>query len=62
MSELDEVDQFMQGLKEPLRKQCIWDPTRRGPLKENFQDLVEGNRIEHAFGSGTSLACSINPV
>ena len=37
MSELDQVDQFMQGLKEPLRKQCIWDPARRGP----FQDLQE---------------------
>jgi hypothetical protein len=35
MSELDQVDHFMQGLKEPLRKQCIWDSARRGP----FQDL-----------------------
>ena len=39
MSELDQIDQFMQGLKEPLRMQCLWDPASQGPFND-LQRLV----------------------
>ena len=40
MAPSDQIDFFMQGLKEPIRKLCAWDPAIRGPF-ENLQRLVE---------------------
>lgn len=35
MAQADQVNYFLQGLKEPIRAVCLWDPSFGGP----FQDL-----------------------
>ena len=53
MSQLDQIDQFMQGLKEPLRMQCVWDPSSQGPFND-LQRLIAyatahdvSHRVQH---------------
>ena len=32
MAQKDEIDYFLQGLKEPIRRACHWDPAGKGPF------------------------------
>jgi hypothetical protein len=56
MSDLDFIEQFQQGLKEPLKKQCIWDPARRGPFQD-LQELISfATAHEEAYRSQSATA------
>lgn len=40
MASEDQIDYFMQGLKEPIRRACHWDPAGKGPFA-NLSRLIE---------------------
>lgn len=56
MSELDQIDQFQQGLTEPLRKQFIWDPARQGPFQGLHKLISYATAYEVRLRSQSAIA------
>jgi hypothetical protein len=40
MAQADQVNYFLQGVKEPIRLACLWDPSIGGPF-QSLQSLAE---------------------